>query len=158
MKHLHHSTSERQLLHASWYSCERAAKSILFIYTILLMSLLPFWALNVSVAVLSMQGQKAPGFHQKYLNLCFKYGFGTTRGWVINDRISIFLGWTIPLRFLEKRDGGNTHLCSIATMKNKEKTANSNICVLYPTTNMHQDHVNLFNCQLLTLHGLHVKA
>ncbi len=97
-EHLHHSTSERQLLrqqhhkHASWYSCERAAKIILFIYPILLMSLLPFWALNVSVAVLSMQGQKAPGFYQKYLNLCFEDGFGTTRGRVINDRICIFLG------------------------------------------------------------------
>ncbi len=61
-----------------------------------MMSLLPFWALNVSVALLSMQGQKALGFHQKYLNLCYKdeqrsYGFG------INDKIKIF-GWTIPLR------------------------------------------------------------
>ncbi len=26
-----------------------------------------FWALNVSVVLLSMQGQKALGFHQKYL-------------------------------------------------------------------------------------------
>ncbi len=33
------------------------------------MSLLPFWALNVSVVLLSMQGQKALGFCQKYLNL-----------------------------------------------------------------------------------------
>ncbi len=37
--------------------------------TILTMSLLPFWALNVSVVLLSMQGQKALWFHQKYLNL-----------------------------------------------------------------------------------------
>ncbi len=34
------------------------------------------------VPLLSMEGQKAPGFHQKYLNLCFEdelrsYGFGT---------------------------------------------------------------------------------
>ncbi len=48
-----------------------------------------------------MQCQKALGFHQKYLNLCSEdeqrsYGFGTTWGWVINDRIFIF-GWTIPL-------------------------------------------------------------
>ncbi len=55
-----------------------------------------------SVAVY-MQGQKALGFHKKYLNLCSEderrcYGFGTTWGWVINDRIVIF-GWTIPLRF-----------------------------------------------------------
>ncbi len=39
--------------------------------------------------------------HQKYLNLCSEderrsYRFGTTRGWVINDRTIIF-GWTIPL-------------------------------------------------------------
>ncbi len=40
---------------------------------------------NVSVALLSMERQRALGFHQKYLNLCFEderrsYGFGTTRG------------------------------------------------------------------------------
>ncbi len=34
------------------------------------MFLLPFWALNVVFALLSMQNQKALGFHQKYLNLC----------------------------------------------------------------------------------------
>ncbi len=38
---------------------------------------------NISVALLSMEGQKALGFHQKYLNLCYEdirrsYGFGTT--------------------------------------------------------------------------------
>ncbi len=70
--------------------------------TILTMSLLPFWALKVSVALLSMQGQKALGFHQKYFCLCSdderrSYGFGTTWGWVINDIIFI-VEWTIPLR------------------------------------------------------------
>ncbi len=35
-----------------------------------MMSLLPFWALKVVVALLSMQGQKALRFHQKCLNLC----------------------------------------------------------------------------------------
>ncbi len=50
-------------------------------WTIVTMSVLTFWALNVSVALLSMQGQKALGFHQKYLNLCSKderrsYSFG----------------------------------------------------------------------------------
>ncbi len=45
---------------------------------ILTMSLLPFWALNVSVALLSMQGQKALGFHQKYLNLCSENERGLT--------------------------------------------------------------------------------
>ncbi len=38
-------------------------------WTIIIMSLLPLQALNVSVGLLSMQGQKA-GFHQKYLYLC----------------------------------------------------------------------------------------
>jgi len=63
-----------------------------FDVTILTMFLLPFWALNVSFALLPMQGQKALRYHQKY----FYYGFGTKWGWVINDRIFIF-GWTIPL-------------------------------------------------------------
>ncbi len=59
-----------------------------------------YW--NISVVLLSMQGQTALRFHQKYLNLCFEdewrsYRFETTRGWVINDRIFIF-GWTNPLR------------------------------------------------------------
>ncbi len=59
-----------------------------------------FLGLDVSVTLLSMQGQKALGFHQIYLNSCsdderMSYGFGTTWGWVINDRIFIF-GWTIP--------------------------------------------------------------
>ncbi len=71
-------------------------------WTILTTSLLTFWALNVLVTLLSMQGQKALGFHQKYLNLCSEgewrsYGFGTTSGWVINDRTFIF-GWTNPLK------------------------------------------------------------
>ncbi len=47
-------------------------------------SLLPFWDLNISVSLLTMAGQKALGFHQKYLNLCSKdeqmsFGFGKTR-------------------------------------------------------------------------------
>ncbi len=53
-------------------------------WTILTMSLIPFWALNVSVALRSMQGLKALIVHQKYLNLCSEdkrsYGFGTTWG------------------------------------------------------------------------------
>ncbi len=60
------------------------------------------FALIVLVPLLSMEGQRALRFHQKYLNLCSEdkrksYGFGTTWGWVINDRIFIF-EWTIPLR------------------------------------------------------------
>ncbi len=54
-------------------------------WTILMMSLLPFRALTVSVVLMSMEGQKALGFHHKYLNLCSEderrsYRFGTTRG------------------------------------------------------------------------------
>ncbi len=71
-------------------------------WTILTMSLLPFWALNVSVALLSMEGQKALGFH---LNLCSEderrsYGCGTSWAWVINDIIFIF-GWTVTLMYEE---------------------------------------------------------
>ncbi len=59
------------------------------------MSLLPFWVLNVSVVLLSMKGQKALGFHKKYLNLCSEekrrsYEFGMIWGQVINDRIFYF--------------------------------------------------------------------
>ncbi len=73
-------------------------------WTVLMMSSLPYWVLNVVVALLSMEGQKALRFHQNYLNLCSEdeqrsYRFGTTCGRVINDRIFIF-GWTIPLRDL----------------------------------------------------------
>ncbi len=39
-------------------------------WTILMMSLLPLWALNVSVALLSKQGQKALGFQQKNTLIC----------------------------------------------------------------------------------------
>ncbi len=57
--------------------------------------LIPFWVLNVVVALLSMQGQKALGFHQKYLHLFSEdewgfYGFGKTWRGNIYDRI--FLG------------------------------------------------------------------
>ncbi len=56
---------------------------------------------NIAVALLSMESQRALGFHQKYLNLCSEderrsSRFGTTWGWVINDRIFIFV-WTNPL-------------------------------------------------------------
>ncbi len=51
--------------------------------TILPMSLYVSGSGNISVALLSLEGQKARGFHQKHLNLCSKderrsYGFGTT--------------------------------------------------------------------------------
>ncbi len=53
-------------------------------WTILMMSLLPFWALNVSVALLSTQGKKSQKFHQKYLKVLRVW---ETWGWVINDGI-----------------------------------------------------------------------
>ncbi len=50
---------------------------------------------KISVVLLSMEGQKALGFNQKYLNLCSEdeqrsCGFGTTRGCVNNDRTVLF--------------------------------------------------------------------
>ncbi len=44
-----------------------------------------------------------PGSHPKYLKLCSEdeqsfYGFGTTLGKVINDKI-VILGWSIPNYF-----------------------------------------------------------
>ncbi len=61
----------------------------------------PKWR-KIVISLLSMEGQRALGFYQQYIDLCYKdewrsYGFGKTRGWVIiNDRIFIFW-WTIPL-------------------------------------------------------------
>ncbi len=56
---------------------------------------------NITVVLLSMQGQRALRLHQKHLNLCSEdeqrsYAFGTTWGWVIDNRNFIF-GWTNPL-------------------------------------------------------------
>ncbi len=60
-----------------------------------------YFGLIEVVPLLSMEGQRALGFHQKYLNLHSEderrsYRFGTKGGWLINDRIFIF-EWTIPL-------------------------------------------------------------
>ncbi len=71
-------------------------------WTILPMSLLRFCALIVIISLLSMEGQRALRFHQIYLNLSSEdeqrsYGFGTTWGWVINDKNFIFW-WINPLR------------------------------------------------------------
>ncbi len=73
-----------------------------------------FLGLNMVTPLLSMQHQKALRFHQKYLNLCSEdeqrsYEFGTTWGWVINDRIFIFR-WTIPLRFYKNTLFFNTFI------------------------------------------------
>ncbi len=51
-----------------------------FTWTTSMMSLLPFWVLNVVVPLLSMQGQKALGFHQTYLNLCSEDEFHSLLG------------------------------------------------------------------------------
>ncbi len=50
-------------------------------WTILTMSLIPFWCLNVVVPSLYMQGQKVLGFHQKYLciNVCLCCDFSFQR-------------------------------------------------------------------------------
>ncbi len=45
-------------------------------WTILTVSLLPFWALNVLVALLSIQSQKALGFHQNILICVLKMNKG----------------------------------------------------------------------------------
>ncbi len=42
------------------------------------MPLLPFWALSVVVVLLSMEDQRALGFHQKYLHLCSDDNEGLT--------------------------------------------------------------------------------
>ncbi len=59
-------------------------------WTILMMSLLPFWALNVSVAFLYMQGQKALRFHQKYLNCFLKMNEGLR---VLERHEGVSHGW-----------------------------------------------------------------
>ncbi len=43
-----------------------------------MMSFLSFWALNMSVVLLSMEGQKALGFHQKILIYVPKMNKGLT--------------------------------------------------------------------------------
>ncbi len=101
-------------------------------WTILTMSSLPFWALNIVVPLLSMQGQKALSyfFIKKYLNLCsedewMSYGFGTTWGWVINDRIFIF-GWTIPLRW---QDEHRSHVSNSTVLADCSSNQLQNTCL-----------------------------
>ncbi len=91
------------------FLCAKKTKIMTFFQQFLLFWVSPFHhsreyldALNRSVALLSMEGQKALGCHQKYHNLCsederMSFGFGTTWGWVIKDRIFLF-EWTIPLK------------------------------------------------------------
>ncbi len=62
------------------------------------MSLLHFCALIVVISLLSMDGQRALRFHQKYLNLVYEderrtYRFGTTWECVINDRIHFWVNY-----------------------------------------------------------------
>ncbi len=71
-------------------------------WTVLPMYLLCFWTWeHFSCVAVYGESIKALRLNQKYLHLCSEdeqssFGFGTTWGWVINDRISI-LGWTNPL-------------------------------------------------------------
>ncbi len=59
------------------------------------MSLLRFWALNMEVALLSMQGQKALGFNQKYIFVPkMNEGLSGLERRVINDRTFILV-WAI---------------------------------------------------------------
>ncbi len=64
------------------YFCVRRNKNINFIQQFLLsystMSLLPSWALNISVALLSMQGLKVCGFHQNIFICVLKMNEGLT--------------------------------------------------------------------------------
>ncbi len=57
-------------------------------WTILSMSLLPFWTLSMVVVLLSMQVRKLSDERGSYR-------FGTIWGWVINKKN---FGWTIPLK------------------------------------------------------------
>ncbi len=62
--------------------CTSCVLQILKMYG-LFYALTTFLALNMLVVLLSMEGQKALKFHQKYLNLCSEdglrsYGFGMT--------------------------------------------------------------------------------
>ncbi len=80
-------------------------------WTILTMSLLPFWVLNMVVVFLFLEGQKALRFNKKYLNLCFKdermsYKFGMTWGWITNENICI-LGWSITLKWWHLDQGSS---------------------------------------------------
>ncbi len=135
---------------------------------ILTMSLLPFWALNVSVALLSMEGQKALGFHQKYLNLCSEderrsESFGTTWGWVINNRIFIF-GWTIPFVFHKgiTNHAGLYHEgewmiflvnCSFKISKKAHSKPPLTATVLRSRRIQRKVNIWCLNCLLLLLHG-----
>ncbi len=60
-----------------------------------MMYLLPFWALKISVALLSIHGSETLRFHHKYVHLCSKderrsYGFGTTWHFWVNCPFKCF--------------------------------------------------------------------
>ncbi len=73
-------------------------------WTIFPMSLLRFWTWEHFSCVAVYGGSESSWILSKISYLCSEderrsYRFGTTWGWVINDRIFIF-GWTIPLMTL----------------------------------------------------------
>ncbi len=78
--------------------CSVSAKNVHFgaslTWTILTTSLQPFWALKMSVALLSMPGQKDLEFHTKYLNLC-SLRVLTVWNYIINDNFHV-LGVNYP--------------------------------------------------------------
>ncbi len=107
------------------------------------MSLLSFWALNVSVALLSTQCQKALGFHQKYFNL---WSEGPTG---LDDvRVSTELWWTIPLnrigaqfcRAVVLKTYFSVRECSRSMMKHPQET------VVYSSSSSHQKFA--FSCSV----------
>ncbi len=70
---------------------------------ILPMFLLRFCALIVVMSLLSMKGQRALRFHQKYLNLCSEdeqrtCRFGMTQGWAINDNFHFWVNEPFKLK------------------------------------------------------------
>ncbi len=97
------SLRTKSILVASWnYSWKTDVT-----WTVLPMSLLRFWTWERCSCIAVYGGSESSQILSKiYLNLCSEderrsYRFGTTGGWVINDRIFIF-GWTNPLIFSSK--------------------------------------------------------
>ncbi len=61
--------------------------------------------MNVSVTLLSMEGQKALEFHQKYLHLCSEderrsYCFRIAWGWEINDNVDFWVNYPLSVQIV----------------------------------------------------------
>ncbi len=75
-------------------------------------------------------GSESSRISSKYLNLCSEderrsCGFGTTWGWVINDRIYIF-GWTIPLKCIH---AGQINQATFTCVHNPTKDSAIYVCL-----------------------------